>query len=127
MRLFQGKNAFWNGVVNEAEPLAIPLPSEAAISQLIGLSYDGARTLNAVKMLAGVGDLARPAIDLMHAIFKTATVDAKTREVIILRTAKAVGCEYALRARAVIAVNTGLAGRWALMRLLPDPASDAGL
>jgi AhpD family alkylhydroperoxidase len=59
-------------------------------------------------MLAGAGDLAKPAIDLMHAIFKTADVDAKTRELIIVRTAKAVGCEYALRAGAVIAANTGL-------------------
>ena len=94
--------------MNEAVALAIPLPSEAAISQRIGPSYEEARTLNAVKMLAGAGDLAMPAIDLMHAIFRTAAVDAKTRELIILRTAKAVGCEYALRAGAVIAANTGL-------------------
>lgn len=94
--------------MNEAKPLAIPLPSEAVISQLIGPSYDGARTLNAVKMLAGAGDLAKPAIDLMHAVFETATIDVKTRELIILRTAKAVGCEYALHAGAVIAANTGL-------------------
>jgi AhpD family alkylhydroperoxidase len=104
----QVKHVYWNLVVNEAEPLAIPLPNEAVVSQLIGASYDGARTLNAVKMLAGAGDLARPAIDLMHAIFETTTVDSKTRELIIVRTAKAVGCEYALRAGAVIAANTGL-------------------
>jgi len=59
-------------------------------------------------MLAGAGDLAGPAISLMHAVFKAADVDAKTRELIIVRTAKAVGCEYALRAGAVIAANTGL-------------------
>ena len=94
--------------MNEAVALAIPLPSEAAISQKIGPTYDASRTLNAVKMLAGAGDLARPAIDLMHAIFETTTVDSKTRELIIVRTAKAVGCEYALRAGAVIAANTGL-------------------
>ena len=104
----QVKHVFWNLIVNEALVLAIPLPSEAVISQQIGPSYDAARTLNAVKMLAGAGDLAKPAIDLMHAIFKTAVVDAKTRELIILRTAKAVGCEYALRAGAAIAANTGL-------------------
>jgi hypothetical protein len=83
----QVKHVFWNLFVNEALVLAIPLPSEAAIAQRIGPSYDAARTLNAVKMLAGAGDLAKPAIDLMHAIFKTAVVDAKTRELIILRTA----------------------------------------
>ena len=94
--------------MNEASPLAIPLPSEAVISQLIGPSYDGARALNAVKMLAGAGDLATPAIDLMNAVFETTTVDAKTRELIIVRTAKAVGCEYALHAGAVIAANSGL-------------------
>jgi AhpD family alkylhydroperoxidase len=95
-------------VMNETVALAIPLPSEAVVSQLIGPSYDASRTLNAVKMLAGTGDLAGPAISLMNAIFKTADVDAKTREIIILRTAKAVGCEYALRAGEVIAANTGL-------------------
>ena len=84
--------------MSEELVLAVPLPSEADISQRIGPFYDAARTLNAVKMLAGAGDLATPAIDLMHAIFKTAVVDAKTRELIILRTAKAAGCEYALRA-----------------------------
>jgi AhpD family alkylhydroperoxidase len=94
--------------MNEAVALAIPLPSEAVISQRLGPSYDAARTLNAAKMLAGAGDLAKPAIDLMHAIFKTAAVDAKTRELIIVRTAKAVGCEYAVRAGSVIAANTGL-------------------
>jgi alkylhydroperoxidase family enzyme len=87
---------------------ALPLPSEAAVSQLIGPSYDAARTLNAVKMLAGAGDLAGPAISLMKAVFNTADVDAKARELLILRTAKAVGCDYALRAGAVIAANTGL-------------------
>ena len=95
-------------VMNAAVALAIPLPSEATVSQLIGPSYDASRTLNAVKMLAGAGDLAGPAISLMHAVFKAADVDAKTRELIIVRTAKAVGCEYALRAGAVIAANTGL-------------------
>ena len=95
-------------VMNPAVALAIPLPSEATVSQLIGPSYDASRTLNAVKMLAGAGDLAGPAISLMHAVFKAADVDAKTRELIIVRTAKAVGCEYALRAGAVIGANTGL-------------------
>ena len=95
-------------VMNPAVALAIPLPSEATVSQLIGPSYDASRTLNAVKMLAGAGDLAGPAISLLHAVFKAADVDTKTRELIIVRTAKAVGCEYALRAGAVIAANTGL-------------------
>ena len=95
-------------VMNEAVALAIPLPSEATVSQLIGPSYDASRTLNAVKMLAGAGDLSGPAISLMKAVFNTAEVDAKTRELIIVRTAKAVGCEYALRAGAVIAANIGL-------------------
>ena len=104
----QVKYLFWNPVMNEAVALAIPLPSETTISQVLGPSYDASSTLNAVKMLAGAGDLAKPAIDLMHAIFKTAAVDAKTRELIIVRTAKAVGCEYAARAGAVIAANTGL-------------------
>lgn len=94
--------------MNKSVALAIPLPSEAAILKLMGPTYDAARTLNAVKMLAGAGDLAQPAIDLMHAIFNTAVVDAKTRELVIVRTAKAVGCDYALRAAAVIAANTGL-------------------
>jgi len=47
----QVKHVFWNLFVNEALVLAIPLPSEAAILQRIGPSYDAARTLNAVKLL----------------------------------------------------------------------------
>jgi len=94
--------------MNGKVALTIPLPSEAAISQLIGPSYDASSTLYAVKMLAGTGDLGGPAIRLMQAIFQTTDLDAKTRELLIVRTAKAVGCEYALRAGAVIATNTGL-------------------
>ncbi len=94
--------------VKQVPGLAVPLPSEASASQVIGASYNAAITLNAVRMLAGAGDLAGPAISLMQAIFKTANVDAKTRELVLLRTAKAVGCEYALRAGTVIAANTGL-------------------
>ena len=88
--------------------LMIPLPSEASVSQVIGPSYDARTTLNVVKMLAGTGDLAGPAIGLMQAVFKMVGVDAKARELIIVRTAKAVGCEYAMRAGAVIAANAGL-------------------
>jgi len=95
-------------VTNDPVALAIPLPSEAAVSQWLGPSYDASRTLDAVRILAGAGDLAGPAIHLMQAVFKSSAVDAKTRELMILRTAKAVGCEYALRAGTVIAANTGL-------------------
>ena len=95
-------------VTNDPVALAIPLPSEAAVSQWLGPSYDASRTLDAVRILAGAGDLAGPAIHLMQAVFKSSAVDAKTRELMILRTAKAVGCEYAQRAGAAIAANTGL-------------------
>ncbi len=97
-----------NQHVKQVLEVAVPLPGEASASQVIGASYDAATTLNAVKMLAGTGDLAGPAISLMQAVFKTANIDAKTRELVLLRTARAVGCEYALRAGAVIAANTGL-------------------
>jgi len=54
--LIQVKHIFWNLFVSEELVLAVPLPSEADISQRIGPFYDAARTLNAVKMLAGAGD-----------------------------------------------------------------------
>jgi len=90
---------------------AVPLPSEQILSDAMGKTYDAEKTLNVVKMFAGAGDLF-PAVDgLIQAIFGTEGIDAKTRELIIVRTAKVLGCTYAVQVGAVLARNTGLSAQ----------------
>ncbi len=40
--------------------VAIPLPSEQTVRQVIGKSYDPDKTLNVLKMFAGTGTCTRP-------------------------------------------------------------------
>ncbi len=102
---------------------AIPLPSEQTISQVIGKAYDPDKTLNVVKMFAGTGDLFTATNGLTQAIFQAQDVDAKMRELIIVRTAKVTNCAYALQVGAVLAKNTGLSVQEVEAALGDDPVA----
>ena len=43
--------------------VAIPLPPEKTVQQIMGKSYDPVRTLNVLKMFAGTDDLYEATID----------------------------------------------------------------
>jgi hypothetical protein len=49
--------------------VAIPLPSEQAVRQIMGKSYDPERTLNVLKMFAGTEDLFEATIGIVRAMF----------------------------------------------------------
>ena len=93
---------------HETPRVAIPLPSETVIRRFIGNSYDGEKTLNVIKMFAGTEDMFDATIGLVKAIFKAQGIDPKTREMIILRTAKVLDSPYEWQANTQMAKNVGL-------------------
>jgi 4-carboxymuconolactone decarboxylase len=88
--------------------VAIPLPSEQAIRQVIGPSYDPEKTLNVLKMFAGTEDMFEATIGLVKAVFRAKGVDPRTREMIILRAAKVLNAPYEAQANVRMAENAGL-------------------
>ena len=78
--------------------VAIPLPSEQVVQQIMGKSYDPERTLNVLKMFAGTEDLFEATIGIVKAMFQAKGIDPKTREMIILRAAKVLNAPYEAQA-----------------------------
>jgi alkylhydroperoxidase family enzyme len=88
--------------------VAIPLPSEEVVRQIMGKSYDPVGTLNVLKMFAGTDDLFEATIGIVHAMFQAKGIDPRTREMIILRAAKVLNAPYEAQANVVMAKNAGL-------------------
>lgn len=86
----------------------MPLPAEDAIRAVIGDDYDPASALNVEKMFAGTEDMFPALIGMVQAIFGTAGIDDKHREMIILRAAKVLNSPYEWQANAKMASNAGL-------------------
>lgn len=91
-----------------ASKVAIPLPSDQAVRQIIGKSYDPERTLNVLKMFAGTEDMFEATIGFVKAVFQAQGIDPKTREMIILRAAKVLNAPYEWQANVQMARNAGL-------------------
>ena len=88
--------------------VAVPMPSEQTVQQMMGKSYDPEKTLNVLKMFAGTDDLFEATIGIVHAMFQTKGIDPRTREIIILRAAKVLNAPYEAQANVVMAKNAGL-------------------
>jgi len=91
--------------------VAIPLPDDEAVRRIIGKSYDPEKTLNVIKMFAGTEDLFEATIGLVKAIFQTAGIDPKLREMIILRAAAVLNAPYEWQANTQMAKNAGLSSQ----------------
>ena len=91
--------------------VAIPLPPEAAIREIIGKSYDPEKTLNVLKMFAGTEDMYGATIGLVKAIFQAKGIDPKIREMIILRAATVLDSPYEWQANTLMARNVGLSSK----------------
>jgi alkylhydroperoxidase/carboxymuconolactone decarboxylase family protein YurZ len=91
--------------------VAIPLPSDEAIRQIIGNSYTPEKTLNVIKMFAGTEDMFAATIGLVKAIFQTQEIDPKLREMIILRAATVLNVPYEWQANTQMAKNVGLSSK----------------
>jgi alkylhydroperoxidase family enzyme len=88
--------------------VSIPLPDDSAIRRILGDGYDPGQTLNVVKMFAGTDDMFPALISMVQAIFSTEGIDARHREVIILRAATVLGSPYEWQANERMAANAGL-------------------
>jgi alkylhydroperoxidase family enzyme len=88
--------------------VAIPLPSEKTVREIIGTSYDQERTLNVLKMFAGTEDPFAATIGIVKAMFQAKGIDPKAREMIILRAAKVLNAPYEGQANVQMAKNAGL-------------------
>jgi alkylhydroperoxidase family enzyme len=86
----------------------IPLPTDEAIRKVVGKSYDPATALNVMKMFAGTEDMFEAIVGLVKAVFQAQGIDPKTREMIILRTAKVLNSPYEWQANTKMAANAGL-------------------
>jgi hypothetical protein len=66
---------------------AVPMPSDDDVRRVVGDSYDPDSALNVTKMFAGTEDLFPALIGMVEAVFSTPDIDAKHREMIVLRSA----------------------------------------
>ena len=64
--------------------VAIPLPSERTVRQVMGKSYDPEKTLNVLKVFAGTEDMYEATIGIVKAMFAAKGIDPKIREMIIV-------------------------------------------
>ena len=69
--------------------VAILLPSEQAVRQIMGKSYDPERTLNVLKMFAGTADLYEATIGIVNAMFQAKGVEGGADDAITIRTTRA--------------------------------------
>ena len=88
--------------------VAIPLPDDDAVRQVIGDTYDAAAALNVVKMFAGTEDMFDATIGLVKAVFSAKGIDPKLRQIIILRAAKVLNAPYEWQANVPMSLNNGL-------------------
>src|ERR1700740_3446953 len=74
--------------------VVVPLPDEDVIARSFGNEYDPDPALNVLKMMSGTGDFFPALIGMVKAVFGEREIDAKHREVIILRAASVLNCPY---------------------------------
>ena len=93
---------------NYTSQIAIPLPSDEVLKEVIGENYNSAKVLNVIKMMAGTEDMFEAATGFIKAMFQAKGVDPRIREMIMLRAAKVLNSPYEWQANAILAKNVGL-------------------
>jgi alkylhydroperoxidase/carboxymuconolactone decarboxylase family protein YurZ len=88
--------------------VTIPLPTDEEAGRIIGAGYDPKMTLNVNKMMAGTEDMYPPTAAFIKAIFQAEGIDPRTREMIMLRAAKALNSAYEWQANVILGKNAGL-------------------
>ena len=88
--------------------LSIPLPEDDEVGKVMGLDYDPIKTLNVIKMMAGTDDMYAATAGFIKAPFQAQGIEAKTREMIMLRAAKILNSPYEWQANVILGKNAGL-------------------
>jgi 4-carboxymuconolactone decarboxylase len=97
-----------NNPNNQSCSTSVGLPSEEAIRNVIGPSYEPDKVLNVIKMMAGTEDMYQASVGFIEALFQTEDVEPRIREMIMLRAAKVLHCQYEWEANTVLGRNVGL-------------------
>jgi alkylhydroperoxidase family enzyme len=88
--------------------VVVPLLKDAEIAGIIGDAYDPDTAMNILKMMSGTGNIFPALIGMAQAIFGEPDIDAKHREVIMLRVASILNCPYEWQANEQLGRNAGL-------------------
>ncbi|UMB69541.1 carboxymuconolactone decarboxylase family protein [Mycobacterium paraterrae] len=88
--------------------VAVPLPEHEVAREVVGADYDPLTTLNVMRMMAGTGDMFTGLVGMVRAVFGAEGIDARHREVIILRAAVVLDSPYEWQANEKMAANAGL-------------------
>ncbi len=93
-----------------ATHVSVPLPSDEAFQKIAGDGFDPVTTLNVFKMFSGTEEMWGGIIGLVRAIFQDPSqgVEEKTRELVVLRTAKLLNAPYGWFTNVKMATNAGL-------------------
>lgn len=90
------------------ETIHVPLPTYKELGYVRAASLRAGTDLNVSRMFAGTGDLFKPIVGLIKAIFETKGIEPQTRELICLRVAKLTNAPYEWQANVKMAFNAGL-------------------
>ncbi|WP_193046116.1 carboxymuconolactone decarboxylase family protein [Mycolicibacterium baixiangningiae] len=88
--------------------VVVPLPDDAEVARAVGDGYDRDAALNVMKMMSGTGDFFPALAGMVKAVFGEPDIDAKHREVVILRAASVLNSPYEWQANEQMARNAGL-------------------
>lgn len=91
-----------------SDSVAVPLPSDTEVARIVGDRIDPAQALNVMKMMAGTGNMFPALAGMVEAVFGEAEIDAKRRELIILRAATVLNSPYEWQANQQMGRNAGL-------------------
>ncbi|HWF29015.1 MAG TPA: carboxymuconolactone decarboxylase family protein [Mycobacterium sp.] len=88
--------------------VVVPLPDDDELTARLGDTYRPDTALNVMKMMGGTGDFFPALVGMVQAVFSEPDIDAKHREVIVLRAASLLNCPYEWQANEQMARNAGL-------------------
>lgn len=90
------------------QTVRVPLPTYKELGYVRAAALRAGLDLNVSRMFAGTGNLFKPVLGLIRAIFETKGVDDQARELICLRVAKLLNAPYGWQANVRMASNAGL-------------------
>jgi 4-carboxymuconolactone decarboxylase len=88
--------------------VVIPLPADRELSEATVVILASHPPINVLRMFGLTEDMLPGVLAMVGAVFNAEGVDAKLREVIILRCAHLLNVPYELQANTVMAANAGL-------------------
>ena len=89
------------------DSVRVPLPTYKELGYVRAAALKAGTDLNVARMLAGTGDLFKPIVIFVRALFRSRGIEPQTRELICLRVAKLCDAPYEWQANIKMANNAG--------------------